>query len=156
MKKIYVVTEGDYPDDQIMSVHDNREDAELMAEPFDYSIEEYELNPPKPDYIKRGYKIYRVNMFQDGNLPKSPHSYGVQRCNYEWQVRDIGEAKFEECESVYYDAIGRCYYDDCADMGHNGEMIMKITVLAKDREHAIKITDGKREQLLANGMWPSA
>src|ERR1039458_4420925 len=67
MSKIYAVTSGEYSDYGINAVFDNKEAAEKYAYPIDDSyVEEYELNPRLPSWVKPNHKFYHLRMFQDG------------------------------------------------------------------------------------------
>ena len=68
MKKVYLVTRGDYSDYRVSAVFDNKKKAELFTKSFnsdEYRIEIYDLNPFE-EQIKESYKPYFVRMNKKG------------------------------------------------------------------------------------------
>ena len=123
MKKIYIVTQGQYSDYKILGVFDKEELANKFITSggkyeYDYpEIEEWELNPNAKN-LKRGYLPFIVKMNRSGN---------------------VGGVKQES-----FDSNTGWYGNDTTMYNH---------CFAKDKEHAIKITSELRTRLLANNEW---
>lgn len=126
MKKIYVVTCGEYSDYGIEAIFDNKELAEKFISCFEWydwhqpTVEEWELNPLKKE-IKSGLNPFFVRMGKDG-VTLDVH-----------KVEDfpsfIGLARFDFTNNMY------------------------ISCMAKDEKHAIKIANEKRLMLIAENKW---
>jgi hypothetical protein len=152
--KVYVVTEGEYSDYHIVEIFTNKEKAELLAEPFyERRVEEFELDPETPDYIKRGYKIFFINMFEDGGLPQNPDDFDVYEYSADRSSWDLNKARFVKHEYPYFHTGEKWRHGNDEDKPHNGEWVMEIDILAKDKKHAIKIANEKRVQLIGGNMW---
>ncbi len=124
MDKVYIVTQGSYSDYRIVGVFDTKERAELFIESFYGRIEVYDLNPHE-EKLSNGYKSYRVYMDEKG----STEEYGVS----------VGNGKSDDCWFADYNQV-------------DGVVIV-CNVWAKDEKHAIKITNEKRIQHIANNTW---
>lgn len=124
MKKMYIVTQGEYSDYRIAGVFDSLEKAERFKECFYGRIEEYDINPHE-EKLSNGYKSYRVHMNKEGSTEK----YGV----------GLGNGKSDDC-----------WFGDNYE---NDEVHLVCNVWAKDKKHAIKIANEKRIQHIANNTW---
>lgn len=136
-KKIYVVTSGSYSDYHIVAVYDNKELAEkhkdLLRDGND--VEEYVLNEDA-DLAQRGLKEFNVRMLRDGEVEMAS----------QWDIgRGEEECNLEDDEQYYW---------------KNGEKIvtasykvLRVKCFAKDKQHAIKIANEKRIQLIAANQW---
>lgn len=124
MKKIYVVTAGEYSDYRIQAVFSEKEIAEKYVKLFkkdsDFRVEEHDLNPDK-EGISNGYNPFYVIMTREG-----------------------------ECVSVNKDLS--CYFDHGSiNVGWDGNL--EVSLFAKDKKHAIKIANEKRLQVIAGNHW---
>ena len=130
--KIYVVTEGTYSDYHIEAVFDDEALADELArlrnelQSADCQVEEYELNA-LADKIKQGLLLWRVVMLKNGDT--------------DWVHEAAGY--YPEILVSIPKLIGR----------RQTEAMLYATVWAKDKEHAIKIANEKRAQIIALGLW---
>jgi len=154
MNNAYVVTEGDYSDYHIVGVFTDEKKAELFAGAFyERRVEEYPLNPEAPSYIQNGYKIFYVNMFENGELPQNPADFDVYEHGSDRYSWDLDTPNFIKHEYPHFHTGERWSHGKDEDKLHNGEWVMGIDVLAKNKKHAIKIANEKRAQLIATNMW---
>jgi len=123
-KIIYVCTQGDYSDYHIAGVFDDEKLARKFAAHFHCEVEEWPLNPFELE-LRNDYFPYFVRMSKDGKV------IDVYR-----EESDYG---FQPDEKRYGPDIHGNLYNKC---------------WAKNKEHAIKITNEKRAQLLAMNQWP--
>lgn len=133
MKKIYVVTAGDYSDYQICGVFSSEDIAKKYIDSFkrgenswsynEMEIEEWNLDPLKKE-IAKGYFPYFVRMAKNGDTSDvhiEDSDYGFDRGN-----------------STGFDRDGNLYHH----------------CFAKDSIHAIKITNELRARTIAENKWP--
>ena len=132
MKTIYIVTQGSYSDYHICGVFDKKELAQQYMSAFGgggtYNEMEIEEWQLNPYKVELGkdYKPYFVRMDKQGNTE---------------EVNEVDSTYgFREGESYGFD-IKHNIYNYC---------------FAKSTEHAIKITNELRTQILAEGKWRSA
>ena len=130
-KIIYIVTSGEYSDYRIDGVFSSKENAELyirLEEPRG-DIEEWELDA----YVlamKRGLSGFLIVMQRDGTTLRA------------------------ERESLRYTPshpTAIFYGENCG--WHEARGAMRIDVLAKSKEHAIKIANDTRRQIVAENRW---
>lgn len=127
MKKIYVVTAGDYSDYRIVAMFSTKKLAQSFIDSFAAStvydrfndVEEYELNPFKSD-LSAGRKPYIVRMCKDGQVK---------------QVKLVEASDFHQSDRYSY-----------------GNEI-NISCFANDETHAIKIANERRVQIIAMNRW---
>ena len=135
MVKAYVLTEGEYSDYHIVGVYSTKENAEavkrwIVAEDDDsyiaslIDIEEYELDPGV-DAIRQGLNAYRTQMSWDGTTD------GVYRVDADYDRESFIGSKIE---ANWWGVSGQ--------------------VFARDEQHAVKIVNEKRAQMIAAGMLP--
>lgn len=133
-EKVYVVTAGSYSDYHIVGVFDTIQAAEaITTDDDDRVIEEYELNPiglTRPD----GMFCYRMFMSWDGVA----HNVNREACR---EADDNFDGTYiHECGMLVLEAGRRDY--------HQVQGI-STTVLARSKEHAVKIANERRTMLLA-------
>lgn len=129
MQKVFVVTDGEYSGYHIVGIFLDETKAkrchELSLSQND--IEEYNLDEIKGDEnIPDGYSRWMVLMFKDGNCNESPIKVNAL-CSYN---------KTEP----------KPYSDSTPDL-------YAFYVLAKDEQHAIRISNEQRVQLIAENRW---
>jgi hypothetical protein len=139
MKKIYAVSSGSYSDYRVDALFSSRKLAEefmSLVNDNDYNdIEEYELDPPTANLIKRGYSVWRVHMLKDGTTER------VERMgNDKYDVTNIGHSIWERTKAPAY-------------RGKGIPDILTSTVWAKTGKQAVKIVNEKRTQMIAEGKW---
>lgn len=140
MKKIFAVTSGCYSDYHVCALFSSREKAEAFksAVPdYDYNdIEEYELDPPTADLLRRGYSVWNVHMLKDGTTERADRTD-----NSSYNVGEAGTHRIWERTKA------RAY------RGKGIPDILTAMVWAKTQEQAIKIVNEKRTQMIATGEW---
>ena len=126
MDKVYLVSEGSYSNYHIIGVFSTRELADkLAAHDKDREVEEWELDADA-ERVRVGLALYSAHMNEDGN--DSNASAG------EW----------EDDEKYYITAVRK-------DANGEPEPTLYCTVYATDKQHAIKIANEKRIELIATG-----
>ena len=125
MKKVYIVTHGEYSSYRIDAVFDKRELAEeyiRLHDAYYYNpVEEWELNPPYPR-LKDGWSCYRVELCGD--------------------TTDVVEQKSP------YDCVG---YELKEEWYYYKDKVWQFNLFAKSKEHAAKIASEKKAMLIASG-----
>src|SRR5688500_6668033 len=139
--KVFAVTSGDYSSYSVNAVFSTREKAEKYINHIkkgseykdyilysDYNIEEYNLDPV-PDWVYReNRKMYMVQMHKDGKVR---------------QVFTYDPAYAERWTFTDFSTWDKDKNSPCLCMN----------VWAKNKDHAVKIVNEKRAQLLANELW---
>lgn len=120
VRKVFVVTQGDYSDYHILAVFSTREKAEEYAQAREAEIEEFELDA-MPTTGELGLAWYYVSMDRDGDT--------------HW-VACLKDNQFNNAPRT--------------ELGVNR---MSVHVAAKSKEHAVKIANERRVQLIASGEW---
>lgn len=139
IKKVYVVTSGEYSDFGIEQVFSTKEKAqnfidlskEYGNDSINDEIDEYDLDPDfgVPHYHKFKY-FYFVEMDKEGN---------IKHCNK--THLDIMNPEVEK-EMLY---LTKDYL--------NKKSVLNAIINANDKEHAIKIMGEKRTKILAANRW---
>jgi hypothetical protein len=140
---VFAVNSGSYSDYSVRALFSTREKAEafMAAVPDgDYNdIQEFELDPPAADMLRRGYAVWYVTMLRDGTAEAV-----VRRDASLYAVTSVGDVVlWERTKAPAYKGKG---IPDA----------LRIDVWAKDEKSAIKIANEKRAQFIAEGKWPSA
>jgi len=145
MTEIYVVTEGEYSDYHIVGVYDDKALAEQAADIDEGDVKTYTVNE-HADLISQGLKPYKVYMDRDGNVDRDGNTGGQPRrvdvsggttVFHVWMARDL---------IGYSRARGGPIYRDVG-------LRLRATVWARDEQHAVKIVNEKRAQLIAAGLF---
>jgi hypothetical protein len=139
MKIIYAVSSGSYSDYRIDALFSSRKLAEDFMATItdgDYNdIEEYEIDPPTVDLMRRGYSVWRVHMLKDGTTER------VERMgNDKYDVTNMGHRIWERTKAPAY-------------KGKGIPDILTSSVWAKTEQQAVKIVNEKRTQMIAEGKW---
>lgn len=129
MKKIYIVTSGEYSDYGINGVFETKELAqayiEMLGNPKGWSsemqVEEHDLNPYK-NYIKEGLKPFLIFIHKNGNVTKA----------------EIAQYGLKPSTTISFSY-------------NKSQMI--VFCWAKDKQHAIKIANEKRAKIIALNQW---
>ena len=126
MKKIYIVTEGEWSDYHICAPFSKEKDAILFTKKFKnkhtaFNIEEWIVDN---ENFKK-YDIYFIRMKKNGDV--------------------------DECELENRDYNYRCTMEKRISFDVSGNMF--VSVFAKNEKHAIKIVNEKRIQILAENNW---
>ena len=123
---IYIVTEGEYSDYRILAVFDKREYAEEFCGDDSWrGIEEYVVNPTV--FGDERYSAFKVIMQKNGDS----------------EVED-GDIREADRKNDTFEAR----------MGRGPDPILNCTVMARDKQHAVKIVNERRTQLIDR--WPTA
>ena len=125
-KIIYVCTQGDYSDYHIAGVFDDEKLAYKFASHFHCEVEEWPLNPFGPE-LSKGYFPFSVRMTKKGD------TVAVHRVEADYAYRREADATIHTLDWT-------------------GNLL--VYCWAKDKEHAIKIANETRAQLLATNQWP--
>jgi len=134
---IYVVTHGDYSDYHICGIFDNQENAEAYREWHQfYEVEEYPLNPSLP-VMRKGYNLYEVCMWRNGYISNI-------------EIRHEPASIEEQTKLNHYPVSGPV----ANGTGAEPAWCLQGVVLAYNKEHAAKITNEKRAQLITANAWP--
>lgn len=126
--KVYLVSAGDYSDYHICAAFTSEENAQMYIYKFDTSEWERmrieEYDLNPYEYeLKKGYNPYFVRMTKDG-----------------------------ECTEIRIS--GSTYgFDGTNEVGFDLQKNMYMRVMAKDEQHAIKIVNEHRGQLIALDRW---
>jgi len=137
MKKVYVVTAGEYSDYRIEAVFSTKEKAENYINTFyNYEfngIDEYELDLVVVDYLREGYTIYKVFMLYNGDVEKieviSSDSFNIDNMmTFIWKRSSVLAHKNDNLKDIL---VCQCW--------------------AKSEDHAIKIANEKRVQMIESG-----
>jgi hypothetical protein len=139
MREVFAVTSGSYSDYHIVAMFSTKELAEefirLIPDEEYNGIEEYELNPPVSDLIKRGYSIWCILMLRNGDTELVER---VEMCS--WVVNDVDSRLWRRSASTAYNMKGK-------------PDVLVSRVWAKTEKQAIKIVNEYRTQMIANGKW---
>lgn len=136
MAKVWIVEQGEYSDYHVVGVFSSRENADLIAERMNESprgnaaVVERELDPGV-DALHQGLQRYDVLMHRDGTTEE------VTLVSTERTIRSV-ETEFE------------LWYRSRTSLSHD---VLDATVWAKDEQHAVKIVNEKRVQLIASNEW---
>ncbi|KKM69190.1 hypothetical protein LCGC14_1453280 [marine sediment metagenome] len=127
---LHVVTQGTYSDYHIVAIYDNKEAAENHAHNIDEKynearVEEYELNK---ECKKIPSVVWGGYMDRDGNVEYPGKEAACDGEHLQFWMRD-----------TLYD-IDR-------------SPVLSFTIAASTQEHANKIVNEKRAQLIASGFW---
>lgn len=138
-KSVWVIEEGSYSDYHVVGVYSSEENARrvcaLMDQKYDKpGVNEWPLDPAI-DEINAGLRTYLVQMHEDGT---------VTECR-EDQVHPGHQPSF--CIHSHPNKDGSLGFGDYV------LLLQGWGVWAKDCEHAIKITNEKRTQMIAEGKW---
>ena len=138
METIYVVTQGHYSDYSIRGVFSTKEKAQefiVFAEKTEnikwndkYEIEEHLINEFQTyiQRIEKGYKYYDVYIDIDGN-----------------------SRIYDKTKNIHYYELDECkVYKN----SHNKKELC-FNIWAKSEQHAVKIANEKRAQIVANNEW---
>lgn len=141
MTTVYIVTHGEYSDYWIVGAFSTEEKAQEYIDAFknnkqrnymygDFNeIEEYDLDELDKCTImtKQGNKFYCVYMYRNGDA----------------EVSDKYPEPIDEFELI----------KPPKGMYADNRWYIRLTLWAKSPEHAVKIVNEKRAQLIANGEW---
>lgn len=132
MAKVYICTEGEYSSYQIVAVFTTPELAEAYrAWNGGNDVQEFELDHV-PTLMREGTHGYHVFMWRDGD-------------SVVYLLEDV-----EPFETTFF---LRREWRWAKGVRHYGHRLVVGTV-AKSEEHAVKIANERRAQLIASGEWP--
>lgn len=124
--KVWIITGNDYDDYELRGVFSTQEKAEEALKLYgSCGITEYEVDPALPEHPP-GLYAWRVSMDIDGS-PGEPEQMDADG----FAERTWGAA--------LHNQPGRCIVTHCC--------------WARDKEHAVALTEAKRLRLIADGGW---
>ena len=126
--QVYVITTDSYSDYAIQAICSTRELAELLsATLYDANeIEEWEVDGV-PDEAKRGLKAYRVWM------------------NKEAEATAIMDTEWHEFGGAQAHIMRKWF--------RSGDLMLYVSCWARDEQHAAKIANEIRAQIIASDSW---
>lgn len=136
-KYIWVIEDGEYSDYHVVGVFSSRKNAELIQAQVGGTIEKWPLDPAVRE-LSQGYRVFLGEMLYDGTIERM-----VEHTISQSSIYSTGKDRlyvWYRSQALFYQGKG---VQDC----------LHGTVLAKDRQHAIKIFNEKRTQLIALGQW---
>lgn len=134
MPTSYIVMAGEYSDRHVCGVYTTKAGADYAAKLFDGWVEEFE-----PDAIPdhpQGMTGFRVAMVKDGTA--TVVSFGA-----ELMAHYLGKGGFMVNYRRADDGALRAYQE------------YRDAVWARDEQHAVKIVNEKRAQIIAANEWPA-
>lgn len=141
-RTVWVIEQGSYSDYRVVGIYSTRENAQEIADiinredPYDKAeVGEWEVDPLISE-LRAGWRPFHLVMLADGTVEnvrdEERNSYNIGNGTHLWL--------WERTKAPAYKGKG---IPDAL----NG------TVWAKDREHAIKIANERRVQMIASGEW---
>lgn len=134
--KIYLVSQGCYSDYRIIAAFSTEEKAKAyvkhLGDSDDEDILEFDVDS-ETFQNPRGLNRFTLQMKRDGSLV-----YGVT---------DRGSVKEEKPQGPKWEPLAKVWVDE------NSECYMRFEVEAKDKEHALKIANEKRTELISADIW---
>jgi hypothetical protein len=130
MKKIYLVTQGNYSDYHVVSAFSEKALAQSFIDSFvsneddSIEIEEYEIDKLS-EQLRNGYKAYSVLMEKDGNY-----------------------IEVEQVSCLYPEKAQR----ETVEYSYHKEY-MTTSMFAKDEKHAVKIANERRIRAIMANHW---
>ena len=122
--KIYIITDGECSNYSILGATTDKEVADKFAEKWDARIEEFDMLKMEDFIYIQNKKTYNILMDKHGNSEPG-YSYSKEDFKTEWH-----------------------FWRD-----KNGLLKISVICWAYDYEHAVKISNEVRTQLLASGEW---
>jgi hypothetical protein len=137
-RKVYLVSTGHYSDYSIDAVFDTRELAEMYVRTYPGNgkwdvpeIEEYDLNPHEPT-IRLGLVAHRIVMGRDGT---TNHIETASRGGHPDEPETFISGPWK-------------------GLGRDEPATLVVHVLARNEQHAVKIANERRVQMIAMNEWP--
>ena len=139
-KSIWVIEEGSYSDYDVVGVFSSKKNAEVVMKALsgrDYgdgpAITEWQLDPDVEE-LNAGLTLWTVWMLRDGTTER------CEQCHY---YSPYGNGQLDIWRRSTAPAYRKKGVQDC----------LSGSVWAKDAEHAIKIANEKRTELIALNKW---
>jgi hypothetical protein len=129
MKTVWLVTNGEYSDFHVVGIFSSKENAELVVKTCGGDVEETPIDPFIEE-LNQGLFLFWVSMWRDG------------------------EAQSVYQESVDGEPVSPKVVEHFGIRADGGGSRLNGNVWAKDKEHAVKIFNEKRAQMIASGEWP--
>lgn len=138
--KIYVVTDGEYSEYHIEAVFTDKAKAERYAEVYAAKVEEYDSDPEGPS-VPPGMRVYQLAMNSVGEVAE------VEHVSYDEVLFDdqfVSGPMYPDEPDVFRFRFG----DETSPRWG-----IKFACLARSEEHAVKIVNEWRIQMLAENRW---
>lgn len=145
-KTIYAVSSGNYSDYRVNALFSTKKAAkefiELVGKKDNWcdfnDIEEYELDPPAVDNLNSGLSVWLVEMRRDGTVERSHatdnDAYDIEYASNPPDIWRKTKAPAFKGKPDVHDTL-------------------MVRAWAKDSDHAVKIANEKRIQMIAEGKW---
>lgn len=144
MKKIYVVTQGEYSDYRIVAICSTEDKAKIMRRHQKGDIYAHErarietfVLDKEADLAARGYWFWTIGMERDGTVSR------CQKGSISNRNRGIGEARTSFVKALTNNA------------GEKMKSYLWCEFYAKTEKQAIKIVNDRRRQAIAGNKWPA-
>ena len=160
--QVYVVTQGDYSDFSVVTVCSTAELADHIAKLIDGDVEEYTIDAPNEQWalerLNNGQKPYEVFMYREGS--SKIHDY--LKTNHAAPAPEDISLVLEKSRVQRHSYGGEhspdAAWDVCAGITWNivwyVAWFLYGVVWAQDEQHAAKIANERRVQMIANNEWP--
>lgn len=138
MASIWTIESGEYSDYHIVGIFSTRENAQLVCDKLNneydtFAPTERPLDPAVYE-LNNGFNLYRVLMLRDGSVEKlsqeETSEYAVAGSKFLWRRSKARAFQLKNMKDA-----------------------LNMTVWATDEQHAIKIVNEYRAQLIAKGEW---
>ena len=143
MNTVWIIEQGSYSDYRVVGVFSTKENAQAVCDRINKdesyeraTIDEWPMNPGV-EAINQGHEVYLVWMLRDGTVEKVKCE--SEGCDFQWALNDKLTV-WRRSEAPAY-------------QGKNVQDCLHGRVFAKDKQHAIKIVNERRTQMIAQGQW---
>jgi len=151
---IYVVTDGNYSGYHIEAIFSTKAAADEYCQTYcsedDGCVQDWAVDDPSLyGAFPPGLAAWTVEMKEDGTVTYTDKDGKPGDEDLDYQRDDYGKIEWHRRRAVQ--PSGPCCYKGRVPMPGPWTLFMKV--LAKDKEHAIKIVNEKRAQLVAANEW---
>ncbi len=141
MASVWVIEQGEYSDYHVVGIFTSEAAARLVLERLDteyssysHTIDEWPLDPAVEE-LNAGLTRWGLLMLRDGTVEQAPQPVGLTGYSI------VNEIKlWERSKALAY-------------QGKDTPDVLNAAVWARDSEHAIKIVNERRTQMIASDEW---
>lgn len=133
MASIWVIEDGEYSDYRVVGVYSTKEHADRVRDLVGGEVNEWALDP-LIETLNAGLTYYRVEMYRNGD------------------VKQAGPTKISNSEvmSTYRTSVYMAIWP------RTEAKRLIVEGWFRDEDHAIKVTNEKRTEQIASGLWPAS